>query len=55
MISTTTRWHETNRHPLYSHYMRPGSLEMDEAFFPIMWREDGYRTAYIDDLYTLAA
>ena len=23
-------------HPLYSRYMRPGELEMDEAFYPIM-------------------
>ena len=31
-------------HPIYSRYKRPGELELDEAFFPIMWREDGYRT-----------
>ena len=54
MISTTTRWHETHRHPLYSRYMRPGSLEMDETFFPIMWRDDGYRTPYIDEHYAAA-
>ena len=23
-------------------------LEMDEVYFPIMWREDGYRTPYIE-------
>ncbi len=22
--------------------------EMDESFFPILWREDGYRTPFLD-------
>jgi ectoine hydroxylase-related dioxygenase (phytanoyl-CoA dioxygenase family) len=48
MVTTDTRWHETNRHPIYSRYMRPGELAMDEAFYPIMSRDDGYRTPYID-------
>ena len=51
----TRRWHPTNRHPLYCRYMRPGELEMDEAFFPIMWREDGYRTPYIESHFAAAA
>jgi ectoine hydroxylase-related dioxygenase (phytanoyl-CoA dioxygenase family) len=55
MVTSDTRWHETNRHPLYSRYMRPGELDMDEAFYPIMSREDGYRTAYIDRDYAPAA
>ena len=29
-------------------------MELDEAFFPVMWREDGYRTAVIDDVYAAA-
>ena len=33
-----TRHHPTNRHPVYSRYLRPGSVELDEAFFPIVWR-----------------
>ncbi len=48
MVTTETRWHETNRHPLYSRYMRPGELEMDEAFYPVLWSEAGQRTSYID-------
>jgi hypothetical protein len=48
MVTTETRWHETNRHAIYSRYRRPGELELDEAFYPIMWRADGYRTPYID-------
>ncbi len=55
MISTDTRWHASNRHPLYSRYMRPGELEMDEDFFPILWREDGYRTGAIEAHFTIAA
>ena len=55
MVTTTTRWHPTVRHPLYSRYRRPGELELDEAFFPVLWREDGYRSADIDRSFALAA
>ena len=37
----------------YSRYRRPGELELDEAFFPILWR-DGYRSPWID-AYTAGA
>ena len=33
---------------VYSRYKRLGSKEMDEAFFPILWRDDGYRSVFID-------
>ena len=33
---------------VYSRYKRFGSNEMDESFFPILWREDGYRSAFLD-------
>ena len=49
MISTDTRWDPVGRHPIYSRYRRPDELDLDEAFFPIMWREDGHRTAWIDE------
>ena len=48
MISTDTRWNPAHAHPIYSKYRRPGELEIDEAFFPVMWREDGHRTAWLD-------
>jgi len=54
MISTDTRWSPDHPHPVYSKYRRPGELEIDEAFFPIMWRSDGYRTPHIDAHSTLA-
>ena len=33
---------------VYSRYKRIGTDEMDEAFFPILWAEDGGRSAFID-------
>ena len=43
-----TRHHPTNRHPIYSRYLRPGSLALDEAHFPVVWSADGYRTPWLD-------
>ncbi len=49
MVSTGTHWAAgATPHPIYSRYRRPGELELDEAFFPVMWREDGHRTAWLD-------
>jgi phytanoyl-CoA hydroxylase len=48
LISTDTRWDPAHNHPIYSRYRRPGETELDEAFFPILWR-DGYRTPWLDD------
>ena len=52
MLTTRTTWHPTNVNPLYSRYRRPFEAELDEAFFPVMWREDGYRTPWIEELWT---
>ena len=35
--------------PVYSRYKRLGDNQLDENYFPILWREDGYRTPEIDD------
>ncbi len=49
MVSTETRWADgAAPHPVYSKYRRPGERELDEAFFPVLWREDGHRTAWVD-------
>eukprot|EP01137_Pigoraptor_chileana_P014469 Opistho-2@5018 len=32
---------------IYGRYKKHGSNEMDEAFFPITWRSDGYRSPFI--------
>ncbi|AQA01730.1 hypothetical protein BVC93_03980 [Mycobacterium sp. MS1601] len=34
---------------IYSRYKKFGSTEMDESFFPITWREDGYRSPFLAD------
>ncbi len=50
MVSTDTRWaDDATPHPIYSKYRRPGEQELDEAFFPILWREDGHRTPWLDE------
>jgi ectoine hydroxylase-related dioxygenase (phytanoyl-CoA dioxygenase family) len=48
MISADTRWNPAHPHPIYSRYRRPGEVEMDEAFFPVLWRE-GYRTRWLEE------
>ena len=35
--------------PIYSRYKRLGDNQLDENYFPILWREDNYRTPQIDD------
>jgi ectoine hydroxylase-related dioxygenase (phytanoyl-CoA dioxygenase family) len=35
--------------PIYSRYKRLGDNQFDENYFPILWREDGYRTPQIDN------
>ena len=34
--------------PIYGKYLKFGSNELDESYFPITWREDGYRTPGLD-------
>jgi ectoine hydroxylase-related dioxygenase (phytanoyl-CoA dioxygenase family) len=53
LISTDTRWNPARPHPVYSRYRRPGEREIDEAFFPVLWR-DGYRTPWLEE-YLLAS
>ncbi len=35
--------------PIYSRYKRLGDNQLDENHFPILWREDGYRTPQVDN------
>jgi hypothetical protein len=46
-ISSESRFHETEISYIYSRYRRWGDLGMDEAFFPILWQRDGYRSPFI--------
>ena len=38
--------------PIYGRYKKAGSLDMDESFFPVLWRGDGYRSGWIDGFVT---
>ncbi len=46
-MSCDVAHHPSNVHPVYSRYRRQDDLSMDESFFPILWRQDGYRTAWL--------
>lgn len=47
-ISSAATFHPTDISYIYSRYKKVGSVEMDESYFPILWRDDGYRTAWLD-------
>jgi len=47
-MSSDARFHPTAKSAIYSRYQRVGDDTMDESFFPILWREDGYRTPWLD-------
>jgi len=51
-VSSEAVFHKKNSHAIYSRYKKHQSQEMDESFFPITWRSDGYRSAWIDDFLT---
>src|SRR3990170_4674546 len=42
-ISSAARFHETTVGPIYGRYKMAGTTAMDESFFPVPWRDDGYR------------
>jgi 2-oxoglutarate-dependent dioxygenase len=48
-LSSEARFHQTEISYIYSRYKRVGDDLMDESFFPILWREDGYRTPFLED------
>jgi phytanoyl-CoA hydroxylase len=47
-MSSEARFHPATTGYLYSRYKRFGDDGMDESFFPIIWRQDGYRSPFID-------
>ncbi|MBL4751557.1 MAG: phytanoyl-CoA dioxygenase family protein [Amylibacter sp.] len=47
-ISSDAKFHPTNVSYIYNRYKRHNSLNMDEDFFPVLWAEDGHRTAWLD-------
>jgi ectoine hydroxylase-related dioxygenase (phytanoyl-CoA dioxygenase family) len=47
-MSSAATFDPDRSHPIYSRYRRAGTLEMDESFFPVLWRTDGYRTPWLN-------
>jgi ectoine hydroxylase-related dioxygenase (phytanoyl-CoA dioxygenase family) len=48
-ISSAATFHPERISYIYSRCKKVGSLAMDESFFPVLWRNDGYRTPWLDD------
>ena len=48
-MRSTTRLIFMKARAIYSRYKRLGDNIMDENYFPITWREDGYSTSGIED------
>ena len=42
-------FHKHVTSPVYTRYKSHHSQHMDESFFPVTWREDNYRSPWIDD------
>ncbi len=49
-MSSDSAFHPTRIGPIYSRYKRFGCTVMDESFFPITYREDGYRSPVVTHL-----
>lgn len=47
------RFHPVSTDLPYSRYRRRGDLSLDESFFPVVWDENGGRTAWLAELPTL--
>lgn len=45
-------FHPSNNSAIYSRYKTQHSLDMDESFFPVLWRNDGYRSTWLDNFLT---
>lgn len=48
-VSSEARFHPTEVGYIYSRYKRFGDETMDESYFPILWTEDGRRSAFLED------
>ena len=49
LVPADARFHPEHVDPVYSRYRRVGDTSLDESFFPIVWRRDGYRSELVDD------
>ncbi len=46
-LSADAKFQPTGAGYIYGRYKRIGDPTMDETFFPILWRHDGYRTPFL--------
>ena len=42
----------TGRGYIFDRYRRIGILDIDESFYPVLWRHDGYRTPFLEEYCT---
>jgi len=47
-MSSDARYRANNVGPIYGRYKRFGDDTMDESFFPVLWRNDGYRSPFLE-------
>ncbi|TXH36562.1 MAG: phytanoyl-CoA dioxygenase family protein [Rhodospirillaceae bacterium] len=47
-MSSEAVYHPTEISYIYNRYKRIGDTAMDESYFPVLWRDDGYRTTWLD-------
>ena len=47
-LSSEARFNGMRPGPIYGRYVRFGDDRMDESFFPILWTEDGRRSAFLE-------
>lgn len=47
-MSSDATFHPTDTSAVYSRYKQRNSLVMDESFFPVITRNDGYRSEWLD-------
>jgi ectoine hydroxylase-related dioxygenase (phytanoyl-CoA dioxygenase family) len=50
LVPVETRFHPTNTDVTYSRYRRRADLSLDESFFPVLWDEEGGRSAWLSGL-----
>ncbi len=49
MLPADVRFGKNGGGYIFGRYQRIGSTELDDSFFPILWRQGGAHTAFIDD------
>ena len=50
LVPVQTRFHPEHTDLVYSRYRRRGDLSLDESFFPVVWDENGARSAWLAGL-----